>query len=63
MPETLPARTKILKYLETEKISQNDLALLINENRQYLNEVLNGKKVGKRPNLILLKIVSMFVIR
>ena len=63
MPETLTLRTKILNYLERENIPQKDVALLIDENRQYLNEVLNGKKVGKRPNLILLKIVSMFVIR
>ena len=63
MPETLTLRTKILKYLESEDIPQSHLAMLINENRQYLNEVLNGKKTGKKANLMLLKIVKFLEIK
>lgn len=63
MPETLTLRTKILNYLERENIPQNHLALLIDENRQYLNEVLRGKKTGTKANLMLLTIVRVLGIK
>lgn len=63
MPETQVLRTKILNYLERENIPQKDVALLIDENRQYLNEVLNGKKTGVKANLMLLTIVRFLGIK
>jgi hypothetical protein len=48
MPETLALRQKILLCLEEKDIPQRHLALLINENPQYLSEVLNGKKQGQK---------------
>jgi len=63
MPETQALRTKILDYLANEKISQNNLALLIGENRNYLNEVLNGKKTGVRANRMLLTIIRSLGIK
>jgi len=63
MPETLTLRTKILKYLEQENIQQKHVAMLIDENRQYLNEVLNGKKTGTKANLMLITIVKVLGIK
>lgn len=63
MPETLPLRKKILTYLEEKEIPQRHLALLIDENPQYLSEVLNGKKTGPKANEMLLTIVKVLGIK
>lgn len=63
MPETQALRTKITKHLEEENIPQRHLALLIDENPQYLNEVLNGKKTGPKANVMLLTIVKVLGIK
>jgi hypothetical protein len=63
MPETLALRQKILNHLEEKGIPQRHLALLINENPQYLSEVLNGKKTGPKANEMLLTIVKVLGIK
>lgn len=63
MPETLALRQKILNHLEERSIPQRHLALLIDENPQYLNEVLSGKKTGPKANEMLLTIVKVLGIK
>ena len=63
MPETLALRQKILSYLEERKIPQRHLALLIDENPQYLSEVLSGKKTGLKANEMLLTVVKVLGIK
>lgn len=63
MPETQALRDKILIYLETKDIPQKHLAMLIDENPQYLSEVLNGKKTGPKANEMLLTIVKVLGIK
>lgn len=63
MPETLTLRNKILKHLDEKDIPQKHLALLIDENPQYLNEVLNGKKTGPKANEMLLTIIKVLGIK
>lgn len=55
MPETLALRQKILIHLEEKNIPQRHLALLIDENPQYLSEV-RTKKTGPKANEMLLTI-------
>lgn len=63
MPETQALRNKILQHLEEKDIPQRHLALLINENPQYLSEVLKGKKTGPKANEMLLTIVKVLGIK
>lgn len=63
MPETQALRNKILSHLEEKKIPQRHLALLIDENPQYLNDVLIGKKTGPKANEMLLTIVRVLGIK
>ena len=63
MPETLALRQNILIHLEEKNIPQRHLALLIDENPQYLSEVLNGKKTGPKANEMLLTIVKVLGIK
>jgi len=63
MPETQALRKKILTHLKEKKIPQNHLAMLINENYQYLNDVLNGKKTGPKANEMLLTIIRVLGIK
>lgn len=63
MPETQALRDKILQHLEEKKIPQKHLSLLIDENYQYLNDVLIGKKTGPKANEMLLTIVKVLGIK
>ena len=63
MPETLTLRNKILNHLEEHTIPQRHLAMLIDENPQYLSEVLNGKKTGPKANVMLLTIVKVLGVK
>ena len=63
MPETQALRNKILNHLKDKDIPQRHLALLIDENPQYLSEVLNGKKTGPKANEMLLIIVKVLGIK
>ena len=63
MPETQALRTKILNHLVEKDIPQRHLALLIDENPQYVHEVLNGKKTGPKANEMLLTIVKVLGIK
>ncbi|WP_407372362.1 helix-turn-helix domain-containing protein [Carnobacterium sp.] len=63
MPETQALRNKILTHLKEKNIPQNHLAMLIDENYQYLNDVLNGKKTGPKANEMLLTIVKVLGIK
>lgn len=63
MPETQALRTKILNQLKEKNIPQRHLAMLIDENPQYLSEVLNGKKIGPKANEMLLTIVKVLGIK
>ena len=63
MPETQALRSKILNHLKDKDIPQRHLALLIDENPQYLSEVLKGKKTGPKANEMLLTIVKVLGIR
>lgn len=63
MPETQALRNKILTHLKEKNIPQNHLAMLIDENYKYLNDILNGKKTGPKANEILLTIVKVLGIK
>ncbi|SLN00163.1 hypothetical protein FM106_18610 [Brachybacterium faecium] len=63
MPETQQLRDKILKHLDEKEIPKSHLAMLIGENKQYVGEVLSGKKTGPKANEVLLIIVRALGIK
>ncbi|WP_413491272.1 hypothetical protein [Brochothrix thermosphacta] len=63
MPETQKIRDRILRYLGEKGISKTHLAMLIGENKQYVGEVLSGKKCGPKANSVLLVIVKALGIK
>lgn len=58
MPETTSGREAILKYLDDNKIATRSLARTFGVSRQYLEDVLNGKRINKGANELILKIID-----
>lgn len=52
-----------MRYLGEKGISKTHLAMLIGENKQYVGEVLSGKKCGPKANSVLLVIVKALGIK
>lgn len=63
MPETLNGRELVKKYLEENDIERESMAKVFGISKQYLGEVLNGRKTGKKPNELILKIIQEFGIQ
>jgi phage portal protein BeeE len=60
MPETLNGRELVKKYLEENDIERESMAKMFGVSKQYLGEVLNARKTGKKPNELILKIIQEF---
>ncbi|MGK4034545.1 XRE family transcriptional regulator [Pediococcus acidilactici] len=60
MPETLNGRELVKNYLEENDIERESMAKMFGVSKQYLGEVLNGRKTGKKPNELILKIIQEF---
>lgn len=60
MPETLNGRELVRNYLDENKISNESMAKMFGISKQYLGDVLNGKKIGRKPNELILKIIQEF---
>lgn len=60
MPETLNGRKLVRKYLDDNKISDTSMAKMFGVTKQYLGQVLDGKRKGKKPNELVLKIIQEF---
>lgn len=60
MPETETARNKIVSYKENNNITYMQLALMVGLSAGYVQEVITGKKSGKKANELILKIIQMF---
>ena len=64
MPEvTATGREKILQYLEEHNTSINDLSVMYNVNKQDMADYLAGRRVNKRGNELILRIITDFKIR
>lgn len=64
MPEaTMVARDKITSYLEENKISINDLAVMYGVHKQDLADYLAGRKTNPRGNKLIIRIIADFKIR
>lgn len=60
MPETTNGRELVKKFLETNEATNEDMAKMFGVSPQYLGAVLNGKKVGPKPNKLILAIIQAF---
>lgn len=63
MPETSHGRQAILNYLKDHEVSRDSMATVFGVSTQYLGQVLNGKRTGKKANELILSVIDKYGIR
>jgi hypothetical protein len=60
MPEASRGRKLVKEYLEKNKISNESMGKMFGVSKQYFGDVIEGRKKGKKPNELILKVIQEF---